>query len=182
MKLGTSKKISALSVVLWALVVVWMGVIFSFSAQDAESSTGTSDVITDAVTSEIVKDYDSMAEKDQMLVRSVINYFVRKGGHFTEYFILGVLLVAAFSSSGKARISRAGISLAICFLYACSDEFHQSFVDGRGPAFFDVCIDTTGALFGIAISFGLACMIFMILARKKAKKSKNLLEENSNAL
>lgn len=182
MRLGINKKISAVSLVLWALVIVWMGVIFSFSAQDAKESTGTSDVITDAVTNEVVKNYDSMAKEDQMLVRSVINYFVRKGGHFTEFFVLGVLLVAAFSSSGEARISRAGISLVISFLYACSDELHQMFVDGRGPAFFDVCIDTTGALFGIAISFGLACMILMILTRSKAKKSKKLLEGNNNAL
>ena len=39
------------------------------------------------------------------------------------------------------------------FLYACSDEFHQSFVPGRGPAFKDVMIDSTGALVGLTIIY-----------------------------
>ena len=34
-------------------------------------------------------------------------------------------------------------------LYACSDEFHQLFVPGRSGQFIDVCIDSSGALFGI---------------------------------
>ncbi len=43
-------------------------------------------------------------------------------------------------------------SLAFVFLYACSDEFHQSFVPGRGPAFRDVLIDTSGGAFAYIVT------------------------------
>ena len=33
--------------------------------------------------------------------------------------------------------------------FACTDEFHQSFVDGRGPSKRDVGIDSIGAFIGI---------------------------------
>jgi VanZ family protein len=42
-------------------------------------------------------------------------------------------------------------ALLFVFLYASSDEFHQSFVPGRGPAFSDVLIDTAGGLTGIIL-------------------------------
>lgn len=35
-----------------------------------------------------------------------------------------------------------------CALYACSDEVHQYFVPGRSCRFFDVCVDSAGALCG----------------------------------
>lgn len=41
------------------------------------------------------------------------------------------------------------LSVLISFLYAVSDEYHQSFVPGRGPAFRDVLIDTIGASFAL---------------------------------
>ncbi len=36
-------------------------------------------------------------------------------------------------------------ALGLTFLYACSDEFHQSFVAGRRGSIVDIGIDTTGA-------------------------------------
>jgi VanZ family protein len=39
------------------------------------------------------------------------------------------------------------ISILICFLYALSDEIHQSFVPGRACRILDVVIDTSGSAF-----------------------------------
>jgi len=39
----------------------------------------------------------------------------------------------------------------LSFLYACSDEFHQTFVPGRAGQFKDVLIDTAGALIGLIV-------------------------------
>ena len=39
------------------------------------------------------------------------------------------------------------ITIAICFLYAVSDEIHQYFVPGRACRLFDVLIDTSGSAF-----------------------------------
>ncbi len=45
----------------------------------------------------------------------------------------------------------AAIALLACIAYAASDEFHQKFVKDRTPLVSDVCIDTAGALIGLAM-------------------------------
>jgi VanZ family protein len=42
-------------------------------------------------------------------------------------------------------------AVALAFLYAMTDEFHQLFVAGRAGRFIDVCIDTAGAVIGVLI-------------------------------
>ena len=43
---------------------------------------------------------------------------------------------------------------ALAFLYAASDEWHQSFVPSRGSSFHDVLIDATGAALGLLLLHG----------------------------
>ena len=44
---------------------------------------------------------------------------------------------------------KVGGTLLLVFLYASSDEFHQSFVPNRTPLFTDVLIDTAGGTLGL---------------------------------
>ena len=62
-------------------------------------------------------------------------------------------------------ISRIFISVFFCFIYACTDEFHQMFVDGRGASFFDCLIDTTGAILGIVAALILYCILYTIMTK-----------------
>jgi VanZ family protein len=39
------------------------------------------------------------------------------------------------------------LTLALCALFACGDEFHQIFVPGRTPLVSDVLLDSCGAMF-----------------------------------
>ncbi len=64
-------------------------------------------------------------------------------GHFCAYGILAGLLYWALTGAGARR--PALYSFLIVFLYALSDEFHQSFVPGRNPDPFDVATDLVGA-------------------------------------
>jgi VanZ family protein len=45
----------------------------------------------------------------------------------------------------------AVIAVALATGYGATDEFHQSFVPGRGPAFSDVLIDLVGASLGVGV-------------------------------
>ena len=78
----------------------------------------------------------------------MIHGVVRKLGHVTEYFILGILLFRAFHGSSKElRIPRwAFSSFFVLVLYAGSDELHQSFVSTRTASLFDVGMDALGGL------------------------------------
>ncbi len=64
---------------------------------------------------------------------------LRKGAHFAEYALLCALLF-------RALRGRLALAWTLTVLYAVSDEFHQSFVDGRVGTPRDVVIDATGAL------------------------------------
>jgi VanZ family protein len=68
---------------------------------------------------------------------------LRKLAHAAEYAILGALLVRA--------TGRGGVAFALAVLYATSDEFHQTFVEGRVGAAHDVAIDAVGAAIGIVL-------------------------------
>lgn len=73
---------------------------------------------------------------------------IRKAGHVTEYFILGLLFFNAFRGESVERWhSRWAMYTMIgIVLYAVSDEYHQSFVASRTASVVDVGIDSIGGL------------------------------------
>lgn len=85
---------------------------------------------------------------------AVLHGTIRKGGHLTEYFILGLLLFRAFRGDSKDQIDWrwAVWAMAVVVLYASSDEFHQSFVPGRTASPIDVGIDTVGGIIAQVVS------------------------------
>jgi len=73
--------------------------------------------------------------------------FIKKSGHVFEYAILAIWLWYALGMDGNRRRWFAWL---LAFLYAITDEFHQSFVPGRFPSFWDVLLfDNFGALIGL---------------------------------
>lgn len=74
---------------------------------------------------------------------SVDRFLILKSFHLIEYGFLAVLLFFAFK--------KYGLTIIIAYLYAISDEFHQSFIPGRTPLFRDTLIDLLGILIGLFI-------------------------------
>lgn len=68
--------------------------------------------------------------------------FTRVIAHFGEYFILAGLWIWALLPALGGRALAVGA--AVTFVYALSDEFHQSFVPGRDSDPVDVLVDTLG--------------------------------------
>lgn len=76
----------------------------------------------------------------------------RKIAHAFVFGVLARLFMRAFQ--GSTSWSRKKIfawSLLWTALYACSDEFHQSFVPGRVGALTDVLIDSAGAWLALGL-------------------------------
>ncbi len=73
---------------------------------------------------------------------NVTETFLRKGAHFTEYGLLTFFVWRLFYDGWKfSFISSFWFSLILTTLYACSDEFHQTFVAGRSGKPIDVLVD-----------------------------------------
>ncbi len=72
----------------------------------------------------------------------LFDMLVKKGGHVTGYALLGLAYWYALGFDLK----KIGWAWVLAVLYALSDEFHQSFVAGRGATIWDVILyDATGA-------------------------------------
>lgn len=125
------------------LSILWMGIIFGFSGRESvESSKDSRSFITSTIV-KIYKVFNNDASEEE--IHNIVESFngpVRKLAHFTEYFILGVLIFYTFKSYDIKNIY---LMILFCFLYAYSDEIHQLFVLGRYCSFFDVIIDSLGS-------------------------------------
>lgn len=128
----------------WMLVIACMLTIFTFSAQVADDSRD----LSQGVTIQVFKVLTKLAPNIDIELEE-FNHIIRKCAHFTIYFVLGTLVLNAIRCSYGLSIGYICISFFICFIYAVSDEIHQAFVPGRGPAIFDVIIDSSGSLSGI---------------------------------
>ena len=66
----------------------------------------------------------------------LIHESVRKLGHWSEYFILALLLMRALTAQFPMRVDRSHVfwSMVLATLYAASDEWHQSFVPSRSAS------------------------------------------------
>jgi VanZ family protein len=76
---------------------------------------------------------------------------LKKGGHALGYASLGVAYFIAL----PPRLStgyRWLLALIMAVLFALSDEFHQSFVEGRTSSLRDVMIDTGGAAVALTVA------------------------------
>ena len=88
-----------------------------------------------------------------------VQLFARKGAHVTEYAILALLLYRAIRRSLHRSPDMwcrrcAAWAWGTAFLYAASDEWHQSFVPSRGGSIHDVLIDACGAAMGLLLWHG----------------------------
>lgn len=137
--------ISILFVILCALFIFFM------SSMDINESNGNSKTIIKDVVEKSVKTTNGLGitakHPSKNKIQQVIekwNYPLRKVAHASEYFIFTFLILLALKSSKVSGIKMFTIALIICFIYACTDEYHQTFINGRTGQFSDVLIDTLG--------------------------------------
>lgn len=127
-----------------ALCILWMFVIFGMSNAQGEESQGMSDTIV-IFLSKILP---------FVTYNDTWTYLVRKLAHFSEYALLGILYYQFLSTYHQLHGKELVLLISCVFLYACSDEFHQLFMDGRSGQFKDVLIDTSGGACGILLWHG----------------------------
>ncbi|SFJ68783.1 MULTISPECIES: VanZ family protein [unclassified Bacillus (in: firmicutes)] len=145
----------------WIPVLVWMGVIFYSSSQPYQQQDMRPDIMK-YVNAEFVKEHFSWVSIDygggtpisivNKGVDGFIEFFIRKGAHFTVFGILGALSYFALLRCVFNRKQVFWLSLLLVAMYAGMDEIHQSFTGDRTPMWQDSVLDTCGGITGILIS------------------------------
>lgn len=139
------------------ITLVIMGIIFFFSGQPGEESSQISGKFAQWIASIPVLG-TVVTEMTEVVP-------LRKMAHMFSYFILAISMnltvgewvrtLKGFDITGLSPAKRewliAFVAIFLCFLYACSDEFHQTFVAGRVGCMTDVGIDMIGSLVGTVV-------------------------------
>lgn len=99
-----------------------------------------------------------------------VHFVVRKAAHFTEYFVLAMLVTSTYIAFYKGKLNISFI-LLICILVALSDEYLQSFISGRGSMVRDVFIDFGGAVTAVLTFLAIKA----IMNRKGRKREANII-------
>lgn len=146
----------------WALPVIWAGVIFFFSAQPDTISSEQSGFFARLLSL-------ILGVGEESAIFTTLHYIVRKGAHFTVYAVLGGLCANALARTTQLFTRKPQLflcALGVSMLYAISDEIHQYFVPGRAMMATDVLIDTCGAAFGIVL-----VILFLLHAKSLKRKA-----------
>lgn len=153
------------------LALIWMCVIFAFSAQTKEESSAVSESLSYRMVSSTGHFFHWNLDEEQMReIANTIEYFVRKGAHMTEFAILSVLLFVWLGLWEMTLLRRSVAAFLATAVYAASDEIHQLFVAGRSGRISDVLIDSSGALLGVIVFILLGRLIQTIRRRRSRKR------------
>lgn len=122
-------------------ILLWMLLIFVFSHTSGEKSSEQSGLLLKLL------EIFSITVPEKYL--EIVSFLIRKIAHITEYFVL-TYLILKYTSELKVKEYLFYSSL-VAFLYACSDEFHQTFIPGRAGLITDVLVDSIGIFLALVI-------------------------------
>jgi len=135
------------------LTLFWMGVVFSFSAENAADSKQTSLAFM-----EKVAEFFDLNITNKEAVES----FLRSFAHFGLYLCGGAVSMALFIVACPRR--KYLFCIVFGSIYAVLDEIHQIFVPGRAFEVKDIFIDLAGFMIGAV------AVVLMNEIRKKIMK------------
>ena len=141
-----------------------MVMIFCFSAQTADESSEVSGTVLAWIT-QISGAFIRSPQRQAVFV-AIMQVYLRKAAHFTEYTLLGFFLTLFSAGLHRTIPGSLPLPLTLGVFYACTDEWHQTFVQERSGEPRDVLIDSAGVAFGAA----LACLCLLIYLRRRKKQ------------
>ncbi len=150
-------KVKILRTILIILIILWTCLIFLFSSQDGGESSGFS------------RKFVEFFIKDPEIV-DLVEPYVRKLAHFSEYGLGGVLFISLFSTYDWSDRRKIITSISLGVWYAILDEVHQLMVPGRSGAFKDVYIDSLGIATGVIGMMIVLKITEIVINKKKNKK------------
>lgn len=159
------------TVIAGGLLFLLYFVIFSFSAQDGETSGGISLKISGMG----VNFWNELMKKgwDREMLRELavhLEHPIRKMAHFGEYALMAFLQYSIL----YCNVAKRNAVLIAAFIWlsvsAAADEIHQLFVPGRCGSVSDVVLDICGGIFGVLMCI-LVIKIIKNIRKNRAKRT-----------
>ena len=150
-------------------IILWMIIIFAFSAQPAVQSSEISGGVAYRIAEWQNHFFRSNKSKAELYRQAEsMQLIIRKGAHMGEYALLALFLCLHLNCYAISRRRQALLAAGITAGYAATDEIHQLFVPGRAGRFSDVCIDTLGGILGLLLWL----ILFQLWYKRKQYSSK----------
>ncbi len=96
----------------------------------------------------------SFPEEDPNYVKNAYDYIFDKDVHILLFGILAYLVIHFLVEYKLKFLKFFLIVVTIGFLYGITDEWHQSFVLGRGVSVWDLVFDVIGSILGFLVYRG----------------------------
>lgn len=152
-----NKKKLFVTIVMLVLAGLWCTLIYTLSDMNTNTSNGHSKEIISIFIEDSIETTNSLgltslnptsAKIDK--ASKILNLPLRKMMHASVYFILSLIIVTYVNYMFDVRkyILASLIAIIVCLIFATTDEYHQTFVDGRTGQIKDVLIDTSGSVIG----------------------------------
>ena len=106
----------------------------------------------------------------------IIDFFLRKGAHIIEYFLLYLSFFWAFSNTQLNKMNHSQFiyintqTLCVGFIATLLDEWHQTWVFGREGKPLDIAFDLVGFLLAYIVLW--VFWNYFRLSQEKIRKSK----------
>lgn len=81
----------------------------------------------------------------------LLDFVLRKCAHMLVFGVLAVLVARLVRGEGGSRAAALVTAWLATMAYAISDEWHQTFIEGRAGQASDVAIDAVGATIALAL-------------------------------
>lgn len=138
--------------VVWIPAICVMTMIFHFSsAQSEESSNLSGGIIRNTIDMIDSVFHLQMDEVKKIELMETFQKPIRKLAHMTEYMVLAITVMFALCVDGMKGKKRILVAALISIGYACTDEFHQLFIEGRSGQIIDIFVDSIGVFVGVGI-------------------------------
>lgn len=131
------------------LSITWMVIIFTYSSQNGTTVDEKATPIIETIT-ESNETYQSATKEEKVLMDNDYEFYISKVVHVLEYGALCFFLFMAFILIKKRTLNYL-FSFIITFLFAISDEYHQTFIPDRSARPQDVLIDVLAAIICILV-------------------------------
>ena len=135
----TNKRKTALIIFL-VLTIIWMGLVFYLSSENADASSKTSQAFL-----------DKLIAMFNIKTRAYLEGTIRTWAHFGLYLLGGLVSNGFFTFWLLEHKRKFLYCSAFGVLYAVSDEIHQLFVPGRAFEVKDIMVDVSGFLLGALV-------------------------------